>query len=235
MICYAFPLAHEASLLLRHCTEKESFSIDGLHCTLANLGKRRVLVALVGMGEAAASKNTEALFEYFRLKAVVLAGYGGALVPPLKVGQVLVSTNFSSEAVLGFLRMLSGFDFASFCTIDEVAGTPEQRDAYAQTTESQVADMETETVAHIVSGRQIPFMAVRVISDDYQQVLPTGALAAGFNAQLGRATPLRLLGYLATRPGEVAPFKKFVAGLSVARQNLTKFLEQLNKELPASW
>ena len=80
------------------------------------------------MGEAAASDNTHSLFEYFRLKAVVLAGYGGSLVPPLKVGQVVVSNNFTSEAVLGFLRLLSGFDFANFCTIDEVAGTPEQRE-----------------------------------------------------------------------------------------------------------
>jgi adenosylhomocysteine nucleosidase len=235
MICYAFPLAHEAALLLSHCTEKESFTIDGLRCTLANFGKRRVLIALIGMGEAAAADNTETIFQHFRLKAFVLAGYGGALVPPLKVGQVVVSNNFSSEAVLGFLRMFSGFDFASFCTIDEVADTPEKRAAYAQSTGSQVADMETETVANVVSSRVIPFMAVRVISDDYQQVLPTGALAAGFDASKGRATPLRLLGYLATRPGEIAPLQKFIAGLSVARKNLTKFLEQLNAELPPGW
>jgi adenosylhomocysteine nucleosidase len=235
MICYAFPLAHEADLLLSHCTEKESFSIDGLRCTLANFGRRRVLVALLGMGEAAATDNTETVFQYFRLKAFVLAGYGGSLVPPLKVGQVVVSANFSSEAVLGFLRMLSGFDFASFCMTDEVVGTPEKRDSYARASNSQVADMETAAVAEIVRERQIPFMAVRVISDDYQQVLPTGALAAGFDASRGRATPLRLLGYLAMRPREFAPMKKFVQGLSAARKNLTKFLEQLNKELPANW
>ena len=235
MICYAFPLAHEAGLLLQHCTEKESFSINGLHCTLANLGRRRVLVARLGMGEAAAGDNVHTLFQYFRLKAVVLAGYGGALVPPLKVGQVVISTNFSSEAVLGFLRLLSGFDFASFCTTDEVLDTPEKREAYARATNSQVADMETEAVAHVVHERQVPFMAVRVISDEYQQVLPIGALNAGFNAHTGRATPFRLLGYLATHPGEFMPFKKFVAGLSVARNNLTRFLEQLNNELPANW
>jgi hypothetical protein len=235
MICYAFPLAHEAGLLLKHCTEKESFSIDGLRCTLANFGRRRVLIALVGMGEATAGKNTEAIFQYFRLKGFVLAGYGGALVPPLKVGQVLVSANFTSDTVLGFLRMLSDFDFASFCTTDEVAGTPEKRDAHARATNSQVADMETRAVAAIVIGREVPFMAVRAISDDYRQVLPAGALAAGFDAAKGRATPLRLLGYLATRPGEIAPLRKFIAGLSVARKNLTKFLEQLNNDLPASW
>jgi adenosylhomocysteine nucleosidase len=235
MICYAFPLAHEASLLLKRSTEKESFTINGVPCTLANFGRRRVLIALVGMGRDTAAKSTETILDNFRLKALVLAGYGGALVSPMKVGQVVISANFTSESVLGFLRMLSGFDFAGFCTMDEVAGTPVKRDSYAQYSKHQVAEMETDAVAALVCERQIPFMAVRVISDDYAQVLPIGALAAGFDAIKGRATPFRLLGYLMTHPGEFVPFKNFVAGLSPARKKLTSFLEQLNKELPSSW
>ena len=235
MICFAFPLAHEAAQVLSQCTEKESFSIDSLHCTLANFGKRRVLIALIGMGEAKAGDNTELLFQYFRIKAFILAGYGGALVPPLKVGQVVISNNFTSEAVLGFLRMLSGFDFASFCTVDEIAGTVEKRTWYASQSEAQVADMETTAVAEAVAQRVIPFLAVRVISDEYFQVLPVGALAAGFDAPQGKATPLRLLGYLFAHPGQIAPFKTFIQGLSLARKNLTNFLVQLNNELPAGW
>ena len=128
----------------------------------------------------------------------------------MKVGQVVVSTNFTSEAVLGFLRLLSGFDFATFCTADELIDTPKKRDQCARLTKNQVVDMETETVAEVVYEREIPFMAVRVISDEYQQVLPVGALAAGFNAAKGQATPLRLLGYLVTHPRDFMPFKQFV-------------------------
>ena len=151
------------------------------------------------------------------------------------MGQVVVSSNFSSEAVLGFIRMLSGFDFAGFCTIDEVVGTPAARDEIAGASEAQIVDMETETVANVVSGHQIPFLAVRAISDDYQHVLPVGALAAGFNASLGQATPLRLLKYLAAHPGEIGPMRKFIGDLSLARKNLTRFLQTLNNELPAGW
>ncbi len=235
MICYAFPLAHEAGLLLKQCTEKESFSIDRLQCTLANFHGRHILVAQIGMGEAEASDNTHTIFRHFRLKAFVLSGYGGALVAPLKVGQVLVSTNFSSEAVLGFLRMLSGFDFASFCTAEKIAATTEEREAYARATESQVVDMETAAVTEVVRSRQLPFLAVRVISDDFYQVLPVGALAAGFDNRLGRPTPFRLLAYLLTHPREFRPFRKFVQGLGPARRHLTQFLVQLNHELPANW
>ena len=91
------------------------------------------------------------------------------------------------------------------------------------------------SVAEMVRERQIPFLAVRVISDEYRDVLPVGALAAGFDAAQGRATPFRLLSYLVTHPKEFGPFKKFVQGLSLARRNLTKFLEQLNTELPGHW
>ena len=236
MICYAFPLAHEAESLLKLCEQKDEFSIDGVHCTIGNLGRRpNVLIAQIGMGEAKAADSTETIFQHFKLKALVLAGYGGALVPPLKVGQVLVSSNLSSEAVLGFLRMLSGFDFASFGTIDEVVGTPEGRDLIAKACEAQVCDMETEAVANVVITRQVPFLAVRAISDDYQHILPVGALAAAFNASLGKPTPVRMLRYLATHPGEIKPMGKFIGDLGLARKNLTRFVQTLNNELPAGW
>jgi nucleoside phosphorylase len=235
MICYAFPLAHEAELLLSHSTEKDSFQIDGVSCTLGTLGKRRVLIARIGMGESAAADNTGTIFQHFKLRAFVLSGYGGALVPPLKIGQVLVSNNYTSENVLGFLRMLSGFDFANFCTIDQVIGTPEEREAYALETEGQVCEMETKIVAELVSENQIPFLAVRAISDEFENILPTGALAAGFDPSQNQATPGRLLAYLARHPHEIRPMARFIGDLSVARRNLTRFLEQLNAELPANW
>ena len=60
-------------------------------------------------------------------------------------------------------------------------------------------------------------------------------LDAGFDPVKGKATPLRLLRYLAFHRDEIVPFKEFVSGLSRARKNLTKFLEHLNDELPPNW
>ena len=102
MICYAFPLAHEASEFLKDCTQKEQFTVNGLRCALGNFRGRPVLVALVGMGQDRAAENTATIFQYFRPKAFVLAGYGGALVPQMHVGQITLSNNFSSEEVQPF-------------------------------------------------------------------------------------------------------------------------------------
>ncbi len=65
MICFAFPLAHEAESLLKLCRQKDQFSVDGVHCAVGNLGRRtNVLIARIGMGEAAAADSTATIFEY---------------------------------------------------------------------------------------------------------------------------------------------------------------------------
>jgi hypothetical protein len=148
---------------------------------------------------------------------------------------VVISNNYSSSEVLPYLRIFSGFDFASFCTADEVIGTPAERDRYARSSHGQVIEMETSAVAEIVGERELPFVALRVISDDYQKVLPVQALEAGFDAARGRSTPFRLLLHLALHWGDVGPFITFVKNLSLARRNLTSFLQQLNQELPRTW
>jgi adenosylhomocysteine nucleosidase len=234
MICYAFPLAHEAEPLLKLCTQKETFFIGGLRCTLANFRDRQVLVALLGMGQEQAGNNTMTIFQYFRPKIFVLAGYGGALLPQLKVGQVTVSNNYSSSDVIPFLRLLSNFDFAGFFTADEIAASPQERDKYARSSKKEVVEMETAAVAAVVLLREIPFIAVRVISDGYDDILPVRALAAGFDPARGRATPFRLLAHLALHWRDIPPFVRFVRNLSTARRSLTRFLQYLNDDLPRS-
>ena len=233
MICYAFPLAHEASSLLKICTQKESFSIDTLRCTVANLRERRVLIALVGMGREKARANTEIIFRHFRPRGFVLAGYGGALVPQLKVGQIVVSSNFSTREVATYFRLLTDFDFGAFCTSEEIAGTPEARDHLAPN--GQVVEMETSAVAEVVHDREVPFVAIRTITDEYSDILPVAALHAGFDAASGRPTPLRLLAHLASHWDEIQPFGHFVSNLSLARRKLTIFLQQVNDEMPRNW
>jgi adenosylhomocysteine nucleosidase len=232
MICYAFPLAHEAEPLLRRCTQRETFSLGHVRCTLGNYRDRQILIALVGMGRDRAAAGAELIFTYFRPRAFVLAGYGGALIPALKVGQVAVSGNYSTSDVVPFVKLLSGFDFASFVTVDEIAATPAERDRLARASRGQVVDMETSAVYDVVYPREIPFIAVRVISDEYAHVLPVRALAAGFDPGRGRATPLRLLAHLALHWGDIPPFVHFVRNLGIARRALLLFLTQLHDDLP---
>ncbi len=126
MICYAFATPYEAEDLVSQLTDIDVFSIRGLTCTIGKLEHRQVLIAYIGMGLTNAAINTTEIFEHFRLKTFILAGYGGALVSQLKRGQVVVSDNFTHEEVKQFVRLLPDFNFANFCSVDEVVATPQR-------------------------------------------------------------------------------------------------------------
>lgn len=235
MICYAFAVPHEGEALIARLTNTESFTLYDMPCVMGKLKHRHVLVAFIGMGLSNAAVNTQNIVDHFRFKAFILAGYGGALTDQLKHGDIVVSDNFTHEEVKQFIRLLPGFNFANFCSTDEVVATPERKLEYAEATQCQVVDMETAAVAEIIQSREKPFLAVRGISDELNDRLPSEALAAGFDPVLNRATPVKLVIRLLTHPWEISPFKKFVTGLAPVRENLTRFILQITDEFPSSW
>jgi hypothetical protein len=133
------------------------------------------------------------------------------------------------------VRLLPGFHFCNFCSTDEVVTSPQRKAEYAQATQCQVIDMETAAVAEFVMEKEKPFLVARVISDEANEVLPREALAAAFDPDANKPTPLRLLAHLLNNRRDIKPMGKFIQGLGPARTNLTKFLLQINDELPGNW
>lgn len=232
MICYAFAVPHESEELLAQMESTESFRIGSMHCTVGLYKQREVVVTALGMGMDRAARNAQAALDYFPVKAFIMGGYGGALVPQLEHGDVVVSDNFCSENVISFLKLLPNFKFAKFCSTDELVSTPGRRQEFADATECQVVDMETAGVAEVVHERGCTFAAVRVISDTFHDVLPVGAMNAAFDAEKNQPRPIRLAWHMATHPKDAKPFKEFVSRLAPARANLTHFLGVLTDELP---
>jgi hypothetical protein len=74
-------------------------------------------------------------------------------------------------------------------------------------------------------------LSVRAISDRAEQDLPVPA-AIWFDAAKQRPRPVRLLLYLATHPGRIGPFARFVRGINLARARLTAFLLAVLPTLP---
>ncbi|PTX99735.1 hypothetical protein DB346_18115 [Verrucomicrobia bacterium LW23] len=235
MICFAFAVPHEAEDFLSSIEGKESFTIGITRFTVGKLGHRNVVVAIIGMGGQNAHDSIRRVFQYFRIKCVVLAGYGGALTPQLKKGQVIISTNFTNSEILSHVRLLSGFDFAKVCTAEEVVATPERKAQYLQATDCQVVDTESVVVAEIMHERELPLVVVRGISDEAQEIMPNGALQAAWDPATNRATPWKLMKYFAGHPGEIKPFREFINALPPVRKNMTDFVLTLTEELPKNW
>jgi adenosylhomocysteine nucleosidase len=235
MICFAFAVPHESAGVIERLTERDTFHLMNMRCTTGKYGKREVVVAEIGMGLSNARENLSLLLQYFRVKCIIHSGYGGALVPQLKKNQIVLSKNYSSPEFLTFVRLLSGFDFGMFCSVDRVVSTPEDREQIHRITEAQVVDMETAAAVEIARQAKIPFLAIRVITDEAESIMPAEAMAASFDTEKNAAKPLNLMWHFVKHPKDYKPFIEFVKGLEPARKALTDFLFVVEKELPPRW
>jgi adenosylhomocysteine nucleosidase len=235
MIGFLIATSHESESLLKRLTEVNAFTIETLRCVTGRLEQRKVVVAILGVGLEQAGAQTRWLTNYFRLKAIILAGYGGALTPQLKKSQVVIANNYTTDDVQHFLRFIPGFDFATFCSAQEVIASVTQKHEFARISQAQVVDMETAAVAQVADEKQIPFIAVRAISDELEEVWPYDLLSTGYDVERQCVTPIRFLLALARQPWRLGAVVRFLQQLGLVRKKLTEFLFSLNQELPKNW
>ena len=113
---------------------------------LARLHGNDVVVEFTGIGRAAARKTLLRLLEQFPLPGLVIAaGYCGALVPDLKVGDIVASPHI--------------------LTVDHLVGDPQEKARLAEEHGARAVDMESSAIAEACAERGIPFTAIRAVSD----------------------------------------------------------------------
>lgn len=125
----------------------------------------RVLVLETGVGEG----RTRSALEWLESRAngpyrLISAGFGGALDPALKVGDVV-----RAGAVLearGQLYPLDRFPGPRLVTVPRLLARPEEKKALAQRLGAQMVDMESAAVARFAQARGVPLTCLRAISDE---------------------------------------------------------------------
>jgi adenosylhomocysteine nucleosidase len=154
------------------------------------LKNRDTLLVKTGMGKERAEHATRFILERYPVTAIISLGFAGALAPELKIGDVVICSTLrcapgpkQKEQILepcapdaGLLALASqgpGDRAISFCLGSGVAvlelesSTQELQELY-ETLHADVVDMESYWIARIASARQIPFIAIRSISDTAQ-------------------------------------------------------------------
>jgi adenosylhomocysteine nucleosidase len=202
MTLIAFALEHEAALFRPH---------------LRNLPEVRMLI--VGMGPVAAKKTLQDYIDKNPAPTLLInAGYAGALIPEFTVGDVRVAANFNT------LPVPPGWLSAPLHSAPAVIGTRHERELLHQVSQAHMVDMETGALAEIAATKGIPFFPFRVISDTIDDVIPYGALAAAYDMDRQRTTPLRMAWHLLRHPHEISPVKHVLGCFGKARQQLTSSL-----------
>jgi adenosylhomocysteine nucleosidase len=122
-----------------------------------------------GIGAEAARRATEAVLSLYQSGLIVSAGFAGALVAELRVGDLL-TPRWVIDARDGS-RHDTGKGEGALLTINEVAG-PDRKVKLAGAYGAQAVDMESAAVARGAEAHGVRFLAIKVISDPIDFVMP---------------------------------------------------------------
>ncbi|MDD5073417.1 MAG: hypothetical protein PHX64_06050 [Candidatus Omnitrophica bacterium] len=119
-----------------------------------------LVLANSGIGAEKAGEMAEDIIKDFKPDLIISAGFCGALVKDLKIGDVIVSD----------LR-----DRKLFCSPRPLF-TCEEKSAAFQREGAIIVDMESEAVSSAAKRHNIPFIAVKAVSDTLLDDLPRSFL-----------------------------------------------------------
>lgn len=195
---------------------------DGTHAHLR--------VEHFGVGPAMAAERVNSLLTGPKPRLLICAGFAGGLDPKLRIGDLVIAENLSTPETLAQVRAVAvtttPFVFGSIISRALPVESIADKAALHRETGAFAVDMESEAVAAACRAAGVPLLVVRTISDPADAALPV-LFADWFDVKRQRPRVAGLLGYLATHPGQILPFARFVRGLTPARQALTTFLLQV--------
>jgi nucleoside phosphorylase len=183
-----------------------------------------VLVTHTGIGTEAAAEAVTALLRAHTPTLLVAGGFAGALDPRLRVGDLVVATNYSQAVSLARAgeRWADAprVFFGPLATAAHPLETGEGKMERARETGALAVDMESSAIAAACQSRGIPLLALRAISDSANAPLPI-PFAASYDLAAQRPRPWAIARHLFFHPSAALPLARFIRDLAVARTALT--------------
>jgi len=202
--CVLFALRREAAPFLKRCSRRvvAEAPIRAWHCHLA---AKSVLVLETGLGAAAMEKALDWLLAApFQPVFVLSAGFSGALVADLHLGDLVLATEVIApdgtrhpatwpvEAV--------PFRCGTLLTSPHLVGDPDEKRQLGERFGAVAVDMESSAAAQFCQWHGIPFGCLRAISDSWSA--PLSPRLVGL-LRGGRVAAGALLGALLKQPSLV--------------------------------
>ena len=179
-----------------------------------------------GIGAEAARRATEAIIVLYRPERVQSVGFAGALDPEMSVGEVIVPGRVI-DAKDGS-RVETGATGCVLVSIDAIIGA-EQKAKLAKTYGAKIVDMEAAAVARGAQAHNLPFSAVKVISDEIDFAMPPMHRFVDSN---GGFRTGRFVLFTAVRPWIWASVIQLGRNSVLAARKLCEWLGQKNQPVP---
>ena len=181
---------------------------------------RDVVLVCGGIGAVAARRASEAAVAIFEPQSVCSAGFAGALDDKLQVGDILrphtvINSGDGSAVTLGNGEGI----LISFMAV----ASPEQKSKLRESYGAQAVDMEAAAVARAAESRNIPFTAIKAISDAADFGLPP---MERFVNSDGSFSEMRFAWFAAIRPWLWPQVARLAANSRRASHALCRELEK---------
>lgn len=202
--------------------------------------REKLIVTLCGMGARAAQRAAAELADQHDIAALISFGVAGALDARLHPGDLVVPTSVAAEQSYAtddslranLIRHLSD-DIAVFDGIlagsQQVLTSEQEKLAFAAKTGACAVDMESSAIAEVAADGNLPFIAVRAITDPVQYS-PPAALLEALHAD-GRVKPLSLLMLLLRRQVQLAELLRLGSGMRAASTTLKSTIRRIETVL----
>jgi adenosylhomocysteine nucleosidase len=175
----------------------------------AKIAKRAGLVPVIGGG------NPQLLVRRLvraapGARAVISFGIAGSLAPLLQVGDTVVATHVvtsdehfvcDQEWSRALRTRLTQAHSVVVAGVDSPVGHLATKQTLFRVTGAHAVDMESHIAARFAQKHGLPFVALRVISDDSHRALPPAAL--GPLKSNGKARPMAVLKSVMTEPDQI--------------------------------
>jgi adenosylhomocysteine nucleosidase len=233
--CVVFALAREAMFFRRNPPRRRTFLAAPIPAAYHGEGSRTVLVLETGVGAAAMEKALSWLLSgpvgdgaAFRPSLVLSAGFSGAIVPGLNVGDLILADALAdADGVSWQTTWPVGSSLhrrGRLLTTTSLVGRPEQKRRLGRQSGAIAVDMETAVVARTCAAAGVPFGVLRVISDDVDTPLSEALLAVLGD---GRVRPGRLAAAILRRPFLLAELMRLGWHTRKAARRLAAALDEL--------
>lgn len=228
---------------ISRCLKKKQRILDV--CCEARLNTykdKEVLTIQTGIGRNRAESTIESILTSYQPSAILSLGFAGALIPDLKIGDLVICASvvsedetygtsvnpyYADEYLLNCsVKALDGNGLkwlrGTGVTISKLASDAKGKNGLRDRIRAEVCEMEDYWIARAASGYGIPFLAVRVIYDEIDTVLPE------YNRMVDRHSNVKLdrtMIYVLTHPGQLLNMWAAYRNYCRTKESLSIFTE----------
>lgn len=192
-------------------------SIEPIHIRVTGVGCSRTRVALQHI-----------LTEANSPRAIIAAGFCGALQPGLQVGDIVVAgevVDLAGHSWPSHSTLLpQNQQYRRLLTTNHLIANAVEKQRLGEFHKADAVDMESAAVAEACAARDIPFLAVRAVSDTIDTKLSPELvrLLAG-----GNVSPWKALRALVRKPSLMGEFRRLAKDTRLAARNLAEALVKI--------